>query len=76
MRVVVLVNTYTGALEEVTAFGRPICYLTREQALDALAAAMQLERGRLRDAEATLMFQPCDITYSSEARRESSGGRA
>jgi hypothetical protein len=63
VRIAVLVNAYTGALEEVTAFGQPIRYLTREEALDAVAAAMRLERRRMRDAEATLMFQPGDITH-------------
>jgi hypothetical protein len=63
VRVAVLVNAYSGALEEVTAFGRPIRYLTREEALDAVASAMQVEPGRLQDAEATLVFQSGDITH-------------
>jgi hypothetical protein len=63
VRIAVLINAYTGALEEVTAFGRPIRYLTREEALDAVASAMRVERGRLQDAEATLMFQSGDITH-------------
>jgi len=63
VRIAVLVNGYSGALEEVTAFGRPIRYLAREEALDAVAAAMRVEPGQLRDAEATLMFQPGDITH-------------
>lgn len=63
VRIAVLVNAYSGALEEVTAFGRPIRYLTHAEALDAVAAAMLVEPGRLQDAEATLMFQPGDITH-------------
>lgn len=63
VRVAVLVNAYTGALEEVTAFGRPIRYLTREEALDVVASALRAEPARVRDAEATLMFQPGDITH-------------
>ena len=63
VRIAVLVNAYTGALEEVTAFGRPIRYLTREEALAAVASAMRVERGGLEDVEATLMFQPGDITH-------------
>ena len=63
VRIAVLVNAYSGALEEVTAFGRPVRCLTREEALDAVASAMRVEPGQLQDAEATLMFQPGDITH-------------
>jgi hypothetical protein len=62
-RVCVLVNAYTGAFEEVTAFGSPIRYLPREEALDVVAAALQTSPERLRNAETTLMFQPSDITH-------------
>jgi hypothetical protein len=62
-RVCVLVNAYTGNLEEVTAFGKPVRYLPREEALDVVASAMQTDREQLRDAEASLMFQPSDITH-------------
>jgi len=62
-RVCVLVNAYTGAFEEVTAFGSPIRYLPREEALGVVAAALQTSPERLRDAETTLMFQPSDITH-------------
>jgi hypothetical protein len=63
VRVAVLVNAYSGALEEVTTFGRPIRYLTREEALDAVASAMRVEPERLEDVRITLMFQPGDITH-------------
>jgi hypothetical protein len=63
VRIAILVNAYNGALEEVTAFGRPIRYLAREEALDAVAAAMRVEPGQMQEAEATLMFQPGDITH-------------
>jgi hypothetical protein len=62
-RVCVLVNAYTGQLEEVTAFGRPVRYLPREEALNVVAAALQTEGERLGNAEAALMFQPGDITH-------------
>jgi hypothetical protein len=62
-RVCVLVNAYTGAFEEVTAFGSPIRYLPREEALGVVAAALQTSPDRLRNAEATLVFQPSDITH-------------
>jgi hypothetical protein len=62
-RACVLVNAYTGAFEEVTAFGSPIRYLPREEALGVVAAALQTSPERLRNAETTLMFQPSDITH-------------
>ena len=62
-RVCVLVNAYTGAFEEVTAFGSPIRYLPREDALGVVAAALHTSPEQLRDAETTLMFQPSDITH-------------
>jgi hypothetical protein len=63
VRVCVLVNAYTGQFEEVTAFGKAVRYLSREEALDVVAAAMQTQRKSLNDAEVTLMFQPSDITH-------------
>jgi len=63
VRVCVLVNAYTGQFEEVTAFGAPLRYLPKDEALDVVAAAMQTERRKLRGAEVTLMFQPSDITH-------------
>jgi hypothetical protein len=62
-RLSVLVNAYTGDFEEITTFGRPIRYLTREEALEAVATAMHGHRERLRDARATLMFQPSKISH-------------
>lgn len=62
-RAAVLVNAYTGRFEEVTAFGKPVRYLPREEALDVVAAATRMERDRLNDAGAALMFRPSDITH-------------
>lgn len=62
-RVCVLVNAYTGALEEVTAFGQPLKHLTAQEALNVVAAAMRVSPARLRRTDATLMFQPGDITH-------------
>jgi hypothetical protein len=59
----VLVNGFTGAFEEVAAFGQPIRYLTRDEALDVVAAALHTTRRELRGADAALMFQPSDITH-------------
>jgi len=62
-RVCVLVNAFTGQLEEVTAFGEPVRFLRKEEALDVVASALQIGRRQLRGAEAILMFQPSDITH-------------
>lgn len=62
-RVCVLVNAFTGQFEEVTAFGKPIRYLSKEEALDVVAAAFRVDRQDLQDAEASLAFQPSDITH-------------
>jgi hypothetical protein len=62
-RACVLVNAYTGAFEEITVFGRPVKHLTEREALNIVAGALRLTPNRLRGAEATLMFQPGDITH-------------
>jgi hypothetical protein len=62
-RVCVLVNAYTGAFEEVTAFRQPLKHLTAEEALGVVAAALRVAPSRLRRADATLMFRPGDITH-------------
>jgi hypothetical protein len=62
-RACVLVNAYTGAFEEITTFGKPIRYLSQEEALAIVAAALRRDSADLKRAEATLMFQPGDITH-------------
>jgi hypothetical protein len=62
-RVCVLVNAYTGAFEEVTAFGQPLKHLTAQEALGVVAAAMRIAPKRLKVANATLVFQAGDITH-------------
>ena len=62
-RVCVLVNGYTGAFEEVTAFGQPLKHLTEQEALNVVAAALKSAPNRLRSADTTLMFQAGDITH-------------
>jgi hypothetical protein len=60
VRAAVLVNAYTGDLEETTVFGRPIQYMTREGALDIAAKAFNVDQARLK---ATLMFQPSKVSH-------------
>ena len=62
-RACVLVNAYTGAFEEVTTFGRPIRYLTREDALAVVASALQKNVKDLAKVDASLMFEAGDITH-------------
>ncbi len=62
-RVSVLVNAYTGNFEEVTAFGKPIHYLSHDEALAAAATAMGVDPAQLKDAKATLMFKPSKISH-------------
>lgn len=62
-RVCVLVNAYTGAFEEVTTFGRPLRYLTKEEAVNVVSTAIRLHPNELKNAEVTLMFQSGEITH-------------
>ncbi len=62
VRACVLVNAFTGAFEEVTTFGKPIRYLTSQEALAIVAAAVRRGIRELK-AEAILTFQPGDITH-------------
>ncbi|MGH9495851.1 MAG: hypothetical protein ACRD3B_12700, partial [Candidatus Sulfotelmatobacter sp.] len=56
-RVCVLVNAYTGAFEEISSFGRPVRYLTREEATNIVATALRVHPDELKNADVTLMFQ-------------------
>jgi hypothetical protein len=58
----VLVNAYTGAVEEITTFGSPIRYLQEEEAIAIVASALRAGPER-RSVAATLMFAPGDITH-------------
>ena len=63
VRVCILLNAFTGAFEEITTFGRPLRYLSREEALAVAAAAIRPSADDLKSAQVTLMFQPGDITH-------------
>jgi hypothetical protein len=62
-RASILVNAYTGDFEEITTFGKPIRYLSHDDALELAAVAMRVDRERLKDAKATLMFRPSKISH-------------
>jgi hypothetical protein len=57
-----LVNAYTGAVEEITTFGSPIRYLQEEEAIEIVVSALRAGPER-RSVDATLMFAPGDITH-------------
>jgi hypothetical protein len=63
-RVCLLVNAYTGELEEVTAFDEPVRYLSKEEVLEIVARETAQEHLDLEGAEATLMFRPSQITQT------------
>jgi len=62
-RVCVLVNAYTGAFEEITTFGRPLRYFTKEEAVNVVATALRVHPDELKNAEVILMFQSGEITH-------------
>ena len=62
-RVVILVNAFTGAFEEVTTFGQPIRYLPKWEALAIVASALHQDLHEFKDVEAGLRFEPGDITH-------------
>ena len=58
-----MVNAFDGAFEEVTAFGQPIRYLSRREALAVVASVLHRDYRQLKDMEATLRFEPGEITH-------------
>jgi len=63
VRVCVLVNAYTGAFEEATAFGKPVSHISETEALTIVAGALRVAPAELKGAEATLLFQSSAITH-------------
>lgn len=59
----VLLNAYSGELEEVTSFGAPIRYLTEREAVDVATAALRTNPDRLKGLQVRLMFAPGDISH-------------
>lgn len=64
VRGVVNVGAYNGEILEVTAYGKPGSPLTKERAINAVAAGMRIEAEKLQNVKATLMFRPCGITHT------------
>lgn len=62
-RLVVMVNAYTGQFEEIVRFHKPVRYLSRNGAISVAAKAMKVSYRKLREAEATLMYRPSEITH-------------
>ena len=63
VRVCILVDAYTGEFEEVTAFDEPVVYLTGQQAVNVVAAALNAAPEEFHDAVATLIFQSSEISH-------------
>jgi hypothetical protein len=63
VRLCILVDAYTGDFEEMTGFDEPVVYLTSEQAVNVVAAALNVAPAELHDAVATLMFQSSEISH-------------
>lgn len=62
VRLCILLDAVTGEFEEVTVFGGPVAYITREAAIAVVAAALQVPPDHLAVKEATPMFEPGEIT--------------
>jgi hypothetical protein len=61
--VCVMVNAFSGNFEEVGSFGKARGYIDEEMAIEAAAQALRLKPEDTRDAQAEVVFIPCDITY-------------
>jgi hypothetical protein len=63
VRLCILIDAYTGEFEEITAFDKPLVYLTDQQAINVVAAALNVAPAELHDAVVTLMFQSSEISH-------------
>jgi hypothetical protein len=63
VRLCILIDAYTGDFEEMTAFDEPVVYLTSQQAVNVVAAALNVASAELHDAVVTLMFQSSEISH-------------
>ncbi len=60
----VIVNAFTGDFEQVSSFGRPIRYLTEEEAIKAAAEALNLEESAMKGVEAEMVYLVSTVTQS------------
>lgn len=63
VRLCILIDASTGEFEEMTAFDKPVVYLTNQQAVNVVAAALNVAPAELHDAVVTLMFQSSEISH-------------
>jgi hypothetical protein len=61
-RIAVMLNAFTGEFEEITTFGRPVKYLTQDEAVSVAAKALGIRRVP-EDVKVSLEFTPSDITH-------------
>jgi len=62
VRICILLNGTDGSFEEITTFNTPVTYLSADDAISVVLSALQLPTDRAKDAAATLVFQPCEIS--------------
>jgi hypothetical protein len=62
-RISVIINAFTGEFEEVGAFGSPIGYLPKREAINVVTQALHLKKDELDNIKAVMMYRPSDITH-------------
>lgn len=62
-RVSIVVNAFTGRFEEIGSFGKPVRYIPEKEAINIVARALRLKKEEAKQAKATMMFKPSDITH-------------
>ncbi len=59
----IIINAFTGKFEEVGKFGKPVTFLSEDQALEAVADYLKLKREELKLTETELVYMPSTITH-------------
>jgi hypothetical protein len=68
-RIGIIFNAYTGKFEEVGAFGQPVRFIPKEEAINIAAKAMNLKDEEIKkmtsekQITAYMMFQPSELTH-------------
>jgi hypothetical protein len=62
-RMSIIVNAFTGEFEEITAFGRPVSYLSDQEAIRIAKKTVRVPKAGRLEAGAELIYQPSDITH-------------
>jgi len=68
-RIGIIFNAYTGSFEEVGAFGRPVRFIPKKEAINIAAKALSLKEEEIqkmvteKQITANMMFQPSELTH-------------